>query len=114
MRYIAVALTALLVSVPALAVAGGPDALSIAKRALRLAKKPPTVKHIYSSEGERGNDIIIVHARCPRGMKAISVLPDSRPYESAHITGRAAQATFLAPPTRSDHDEPAITVTCIG
>jgi hypothetical protein len=73
LRYFIIAVIALLVAAPG--AIGGPDALSIAKRALRLADEPPRVVHAYAEtpylvEQEAG--IAHYRATCPRGYVAIS------------------------------------------
>src|SRR5918996_5153421 len=100
MRYLASALAALLISVPAMAVAGGPNALSIAKRALRLAEQPrPEITQIYSAAWKsRGSDFQRLLVRCPRGMVAAAITPEvTTTYEL--VSGRRAFAVKERDPT---------------
>ena len=113
MRYIAAGLIALLVAAPM--VAAGPDALSVAKRALRLAEQPPRVKQVFTNVvAERtgsGDDRIEV--RCPRGMIAVGIAPEI-PTLRESVSGRRAVAVV-------EHQErglmgpgpDGITVTCV-
>jgi hypothetical protein len=114
MRYLAAALAALLISVPAMAVAGGPDALAIAKRALRLAEQPrPEIKQIYSAAWKGGSDIQRLVVRCPRGMVAAAITAETRTL-SESVSGRRAFATKQRDPGLGFGPGPdGITVTCI-
>jgi hypothetical protein len=99
LRYLALALVALLVSVPAVAVAG-PDALSIAKRALRLAQEPPKVAEpVFDKSVDLGNNLLRIKGRCPRGMVAINQQTDEGATELLGTTldGRRGSALFRKP-----------------
>ena len=112
----AAVLTALLVSVPAVSVAGGPDALSIAKRALRAAEKPPKIKYVFSSVRQGNIGDLTIKAQCPRGMLPVGVMPDSGPttFLSSNLgPARRGIATFRATQTLDRIDSPSITVACI-
>ena len=115
MRYAAIALVALLISAPAVAISG-PEALSIAKRALRLAQQPPKIKQIYTTVAESENDQVRrIRVRCPFGMVAAAISPETQSlYESVHR--RVAVAVVPQDPTASTPFGPGpdgITVTCI-
>lgn len=121
MRYLAVGLAALLLSVPALAAAGGPDALSIAKRALALAKEPPQVFQTTTVSREFHGREVTVRARCPHGSKAMGFFPEFGGHQaeflSAELTSpHAAYALFRIPESASPIGSdpwPTITLTCI-
>lgn len=109
MRYLAVGLAvALLVVVPA-AVAG-PDALSLAKRALRLAKEPPKVVQIHTSESTPSGESAFFRVRCPRGMVAAGIASEE-PTRYESIQGRRAFVVISQQPTIGPKS--GITVTCV-
>ena len=112
MRYLAIGLVALLISAPAAALAG-PDAISIAKRALTLAKQPPKVKQIYTavptsadSQYER------FRVWCPRGMLAISITAETTTVYEA-VIGRRAFVVQPRDPYVWSGATSGITVTCM-
>lgn len=117
MRNLGLALVALLISVPA-AASAGPDALSIAKRALRLAEAPPEVAQLYSEDavatGDRHLRIVVL---CPRGMVAMSALPHPGMTETkgVNVTRRRGVGVFWMPPDFPAIGPvgPSLTVTCI-
>jgi hypothetical protein len=113
-RYAAIALLALLISAPAVAI-GTPDALSMAKRALRLAKEPPKVKQIYTTVAESENaEVRRIRVRCPRGMVAAAISPELPSlYES--VQGRVAFAVLPQQQQGAGFGPgpDGITVTCI-
>jgi hypothetical protein len=111
LRYLVVVSVVLLIAAPV--AIGGPDALSIAKRALRLAKEPPAVTQ-YSVEqlSRRGTDgPFQIKFRCPQGMLAVAVTPNT-PYShvmSASVRGRRALVLY----DYGELDRPLnATVTC--
>jgi hypothetical protein len=115
LRYFIIAVAVLLVAAPA--AIGGPDALSIAKRALALAKEPPRLAQVYSEVGHTSGQVRVVVATCPRGMVAINVEPEPSvgEYVGSSVGGRKGQATFVLPevPLGLGLKLPAINVTCI-
>ena len=114
MRYVVAASVAVLIAAPA-AVAG-PDALSIAKRALRLAKEPPAVTHVYSNvEGPMGlhQGEYPTEAVCPRGMVPISAVAEDLPAAiSLRIIPRRRSGRVVYRLNYPYHG-PGITVTCL-
>ena len=111
MRYLAVGLVALLISAPAAALAG-PDAISIAKRALALAKQPPQVKQIYTATpAVTDPQYDLFRVRCPRGMVAVSITPET-PAVYETVNGRRAWATLPRNQWGSGGAS-GITVTCM-
>ena len=110
MRYFTLALIALLISVPAVA-AGGPDALSIAKRALRLAKEPPKVKQLFTTVATNREDGRYFHVLCPRGWVAVAIAAGA-PTQYESVGGRRATAV-LPPEPGLGESVSGITVTCL-
>ena len=119
MRYL-FAVLAVMVLVAAPVAVAGPDALSIAKRALRLAKEPPKSAQVHTSAREVHGREVVVRARCPRGMIAMGVVPElggaGGEFVSAGISEREGLALFRLPesvPPIGPDPLPEITVTCI-
>jgi hypothetical protein len=95
-RYFTAALAALLIAAPAAAVAG-PDALSIAKRALRLAKEPPRVEYVPGlPKGD--TEGIRYTATCPRGMLPVGEFHDFEGTVWVQPDDRAVKGFWRNPP----------------
>ena len=115
MRYVVVASVALLVAAPA--ALGGPDALSIAKRALRLAKEPPAVTYIHDEVNAPMGHLpgeYTAEAVCPKGMVPVSAIaeePASALSLSIIARRRSGQVVYHL---EYPYHGPGVTVTCMA
>jgi hypothetical protein len=117
LRYLAAAIAALLISVPAVAVAGGPDALSVAKRALRLAKQPPEITYVRTEGGAFNQSPRGIRHRivCPRGTLPVNAFPEFESVVTVNPDKREVRAfqSLLPEEDAAYSSHAGMTVVCI-